>query len=80
MTRESVQYFRIKSVMVDEPFWMRLLGLSIVKVITSEQFKQEIIFQAVGNGEGIQSFLQENARIERMNMGIRDFDVFNTHN
>jgi hypothetical protein len=59
---------------------MRLLGLSIVKVITSEQFKQEIIFQAVGNGEGIQSFLQENARIERMNMGIRDFDVFNTHN
>jgi membrane protein YdbS with pleckstrin-like domain len=80
VTRESVNYFRIKSVMVDEPFWMRLLGLSIVKVITSEQFKQEIIFQAVGNGEGIQSFLQENARIERMNMGIRDFDVFNTHN
>lgn len=79
VTRESVQYFRIKSVMVDEPFWMRLLGLSIVKAITSEQFKQEIIFQAVKEGEGIQAYLHHNARIERQNMGIRDFDIFNTH-
>ncbi len=79
VTRESVQYFRIKSVMVDEPFWMRLLGLSIVRVMTSEQFKHELIFQAVEEGEGIQAYLQHNARAERLNMGIRDFDVYNTH-
>jgi len=79
VTRESVNYFRIKSVMVDEPFWMRLLGLSVVRVITSEQFKQELVFQAVEQGESIQSFLQHNVKVERQNMGIRDFDVFNTH-
>ena len=32
---EEIQYFRIKSIMVDEPFWMRVLGLSIVRVATS---------------------------------------------
>jgi len=79
VTRETVNYFRIKSIMVDEPFWMRILGLSIVKVMTSEQYKPSVILHAIPHGENIQSYLQECAKVERRNMGIRDLDVYNTH-
>lgn len=79
VTRETVNYFRIKSIMVDEPFWMRILGLSIVRVMTSEQYKPSITLHGIQHGENIQAYLQECARIERRNMGIRDLDIYNTH-
>lgn len=79
VTRETVNYFRIKSIMVDEPFWMRLLGLSIVRVMTSEQYKPSVTLHAISHGEDIQSYLQECAKIERQKMGIRDLDIYNTH-
>ena len=79
VTRESVNYFRIKSIMIDEPFWMRLLGLSVVRVMTSEQYKPVIEFYAIGNSQGVKQYLDHVTRQSRKEMGIRDFDVYGTH-
>ena len=76
VTEETVNYFRIKSIMIERPFIMRLVGLSIVKVTTSEQFKMNFVFYGVTNGNGIQSFLQDRARIERQKLGIRELDIY----
>jgi len=77
VTEETVNYFRIKSIMLEEPFIMRLVGLSNVKITTSEQFKINFTFHGVENGDGIQAFLQDCARHERQKMGTRELDLYN---
>ena len=77
VTEETVNYFRIKSIMIEEPVAMRLVGLSNVKVITSEQFKPYFLFHGVENGDGIQAFLQNCAKHERQKLGIRELDLYN---
>jgi membrane protein YdbS with pleckstrin-like domain len=76
VTEETVNYFRIKSIMVEQPFIMRLVGLSIVRVTTSEAFKVNFVFHGVTNGDGIQAFLQQVAKDERKKLGIRELDIY----
>jgi uncharacterized membrane protein YdbT with pleckstrin-like domain len=76
INEETVNYFRIKSVKLEEPFWMRLFGLSIIHVTTSEQFKPVIVFYGVKNGNTYIEFFHEVAKAKRKEYGIRDLDVF----
>jgi membrane protein YdbS with pleckstrin-like domain len=76
VNEETVNYFRIKSVKLEEPFWMRLFGLSIIHVTTSEQFKPVIVLYGVKNGNTYIEFFHEVAKAKRKEYGIRDLDVF----
>lgn len=78
VTQQEVQYFRIKSIMVDEPLWMRILGLSIVRVVTSEQYKPVLVLYAIDNAENVKKFLSGAAHDWRKELGIRDYDIFNS--
>ena len=64
--------------MVDEPFWMRVLGLSIVRVATSEKFKPFINLYAIENGEEVKKFLSDASYMWRKELGIRDYDIYNS--
>lgn len=79
LDRESqeVLHYRIKSIMIEEPFWLRLLGLAHVHVISSEQFKPRLTITAVENSEEIRNFLSTAAREWRQEVGIREHDIFN---
>jgi membrane protein YdbS with pleckstrin-like domain len=79
ITREEVYYNRIKSIMVEEPFLMRLVGLQIIHVITSEQFKPRFTFYAIEGGEHIKSLLDGLVKISRKESGLRELDIFNTN-
>jgi uncharacterized membrane protein YdbT with pleckstrin-like domain len=79
VTREEVYYNRIKSIMVEEPFLMRLVGLQIIHVITSEQFKPRFTFYAIEGGEHIKSLLDGLVKISRRESGLRELDIFNTN-
>ena len=79
ITREEVHYSRIKSIMVEEPFLMRLVGIQIIHVITSEQFKPRFTFYAIEGGEHIKKLLDELVLMSRKNSGIRELDIFNTN-
>ena len=74
----EIPYFRIKSVMVDEPLWMRILSLSIVRVTSSEKFKPNMDLYAVANGEKVREHLSDSAFEGRKEIGIRDYDIFNS--
>jgi len=78
VSQQEVQYFRIKSIMVDEPVWMRLFGLSIVRVITSEQYKPVLVLYAISNGDEVKKFLSNAAHEWRNELNIRDYDIFNS--
>ena len=79
VTREEVYYSRIKSIMVEEPFLMRFVGIQIIHVITSEQFKPRFTFYAIEGGEHIKKLLDELVLMSRKNSGIRELDIFNTN-
>ena len=79
VTREEVHYNRIKSIMVEEPFLMRLVGLQIIHVITSEQFKPRFTFYAIEGGEHVKSLLDGLVKISRRESGLRELDIFNTN-
>lgn len=80
INRESqeVLHYRIKSIMIEEPFWLRILGLAHVHVISSEQFKPKMSILAVSDSEGIRNFLSTAAREWRQEVGIKEYDVFNS--
>lgn len=77
VSQQEVWYFRIKSIMVDEPLWMRLFGLSIVRVITSEQYKPVLVLYAISNGYEVKNFLSNAAHEWRKELNIRDYDIYN---
>jgi membrane protein YdbS with pleckstrin-like domain len=79
ITREEVYYNRIKSIMIEEPFLMRLVGLQIIHVITSEQFKPRFTFYAIEGGEHVKNLLDGLVKISRRESGLRELDIFNTN-
>jgi uncharacterized membrane protein YdbT with pleckstrin-like domain len=76
VSEEMVNYFRIKSIKIEQPFWMRLFRLSIIHVTTSEQYKPFIKFYAVENVQSFVDFLQNKTKMKRKENGIRDIDIF----
>jgi membrane protein YdbS with pleckstrin-like domain len=76
VTREEVQYFRIKSIKIDEPFLMRIVGLSIVHIISSERYKPNMVLYGIKNGESIKNKLNAAAHEWRNKLGVRDYDIY----
>ncbi len=77
VTKEEVNYYRIKSIKVEEPFFMRLVGLSNITVITSEALKPEIKLYAISNGDVIRNLVKNKTYYWKQRMNIRDVDIFN---
>lgn len=76
VNQETINYFRVKSIKIEQPLWMRIFGLSIVQITTSEKFKPLLIFYGVENGENFRDYVQQQSSMKRKEMGIRDVDVF----
>jgi uncharacterized membrane protein YdbT with pleckstrin-like domain len=73
----QIQYFRIKSVRVLEPFFQRLVGLSTIEVITSEPFRPYLVIYGVRNGNAIKKTLLDQATYWRDKMGVKETDFHN---
>lgn len=77
VTREEVYYSRIKSIMVEEPFIMRFVGLQVIHVMTSEQFKPKFTLYAIEGGTDVKNYLDKLVKKSRKKYGFREVDVFN---
>ena len=74
---EEMRYFRIKSIMSVEPFWMRLFGLGVVNILSSEEFKNSFTLHGIENRDDIVSFLHTVTREWREKMGVKEYDLHN---
>ncbi len=74
VTTVQIQYFRIKSVRVSKPFFMRLVGISNVHIATSEPFKPYLVLYAIRDGEQWAMYCKEMAKYKRQSMGIKEMD------
>lgn len=70
----EVHYFRIKSVQVKKPFFMRLVGIANVEVITSEPFKPFLRFYGIRQADEWAKFLQNAAEWWRNENGVKETD------
>ena len=75
VTRTEVSYYRIKSILVEEPLWMRIFGLSNVIIKTSDEFNNIVTLYAVPNGTELRSILREVTDQRRTEQGVKEFDL-----
>jgi uncharacterized membrane protein YdbT with pleckstrin-like domain len=77
VTRREIHYYRIKSIKIDEPFWMRLVGISNVSITTSDPYHPELVLKAVPNGQLYRSKLRGLTDLRRKEEGVKEFDMYN---
>ena len=69
------QYFRIKDVQLYEPFLYRLVWLSKIILITSDETKPIIVLNGIEDGKGKREMFKTFALKSRRSEGIREFDI-----
>jgi membrane protein YdbS with pleckstrin-like domain len=77
VTRNEIHYFRIKSIRVEEPLWMRLFNLSNVFVKTSDPYLPELKLYAVPSGTLVREELRSMTHNRRKEENVREFDMYN---
>jgi len=73
-TRE-IHYFRIKSVRFDQPFFLRIFGLSNVVLITSDPLIPVLRVYAVPNGNELKTRIKEEVSIWRRERTVKEQDI-----
>jgi uncharacterized membrane protein YdbT with pleckstrin-like domain len=76
-TTVEIQYFRIKSIRILKPFFLRIFGLSTVEVITSEPFMPYLRLYAITNGDSWAKYIKEMAAYWRRQKGVKETDFHN---
>lgn len=70
----EIHYYRIKSIFVEEPFWMRLFGLCNITIVSSDKFAPYFKFTAVP--KQLSTFLSESTDTHRKIENVREFDMY----
>jgi len=73
---EQIKYFRIKSVRIEKPFFLRIMGLSNVYVKSSEPYKPELKLYAIDNGEMVMETIKDLAKEDRALHNVKEYDVY----
>ena len=76
VTAVEVHYYRVKSVMVEKPFLMRLVGLSNIYVLTSDPYLPQLKLWAIQNGSEIEGIIRENVNYWRQMENVRELDHY----
>jgi uncharacterized membrane protein YdbT with pleckstrin-like domain len=72
--RLEVHYFRIKSIRIVQPFYLRIVGLSNIEIITSEPFVPFLRIPAVPHATELAEALEEMAEEWREIKGVKETD------
>ncbi len=72
----ELELFRVKDITFHQPFWLRLVGLSNIHLITSDRSNPLFIIPGVRNGKGLREELRTLIEKRRTEKGVveRDFD------
>lgn len=75
--RKELHYYRIKSIWIDEPLWLRIFGLANVHIKSSDPYHPEVKLYAVRNGEQVRRELRTLVHASRKDENVREFDLYN---
>ena len=71
----ELHYFRIKSIKIERPFLMRLVGLSNLILLTSDPFCPILTLYAIENGEEMRERIKDYTYHWRKEQNITEYDV-----
>jgi membrane protein YdbS with pleckstrin-like domain len=74
VTTDEVQLFRIKDIRLYEPFFYRLVGLSKIYIITSDQYRPVFILDGIKDGRAKREMFKNMSLKHRKNQGVREVD------
>ena len=71
---DELQIYRIKDISSEKPFWLRLVGLSNINLISSDKSDPFIKIPAVKNGDDLREQISNAIEKMRRKKGVREFD------
>ena len=74
VTTDEIQLFRIKDIRLYEPFFYRLVGLSKIYIITSDQYRHVFILDGIKDGRAKREMFKNMSLKHRKNQGVREVD------
>lgn len=76
VTTVEVHYFRIKSIKVEEPFLMRLVGLSNIYLLTSDPYVPVLKLWAIRNSDEIRGMVMDYTFHWRQKQNTKELDLY----
>ncbi|MDP0492570.1 MAG: PH domain-containing protein [Verrucomicrobiota bacterium JB023] len=71
---DEVELYRVKDTTITRPFWLRLFGLSQIKLDTSDRSHPEVVLEAVGDGINVREQIRKHVEILRDKKRVREVD------
>ena len=75
-TQTEVHYHRVKSIKVDQPFWMGLFGICTVTIVTSDPLVPVLTLYGINDWENLEPLVKEMIQVRREEKGVREFDTY----
>lgn len=71
----EVHYFRVKSMQLEEPLLYRLVGLSTLRIKSSDWYVPYLDIMAIPIGEILMKDIKKVVNLERKNHQVREYDI-----
>ena len=73
-TTNELELFRVKDLKLDQPFFLRLVGLSNIILMTSDRTNKRYLIEGVDNGKEIREKLRVSVEKRRDEKKVREVD------
>lgn len=76
VTTDEILIHRIKSINLHEPFLYRIVGISNLRIISSDKFVPQIELTGIPVGREIMDVLRQLVEQNRSIKGTKEFDIY----
>tara|TARA_B110000003_G_scaffold256242_1_gene273652 strand:+ start:299 stop:616 length:318 start_codon:yes stop_codon:yes gene_type:complete len=73
-TTNELELFRVKDLKLDQPFFLRLVGLSNIILLTSDRTNKRYVIEGVDNGKDLREKLRVSVEKRRDEKKVREVD------
>ena len=71
---DETELYRVKDIRLEEPFFLRMFGLSTILLVTSDKTSPIITLSGVKNGNNLRKTLRDAVEVRRELKGVRERD------
>jgi uncharacterized membrane protein YdbT with pleckstrin-like domain len=74
-TTKQIELYRIRNYILEEPFFLRLFGLSNILLVAADEMEPTVLLQGVRNGDHLITQIRDHAQSARLKNGVRDIEM-----
>ncbi len=72
---DDLELYRVRDYRLEQPFWLRIFGLSTITMQTSDRSHPVIRIPAIRNGDALREQIRTAVEACRKQKGVRELDV-----